>query len=154
MDLHFKRLTAANVLAICKLSETLTPAQRQMVADNAISIAEAHCSEGAWMRAIYAGETPVGFLLLHTGSDYEDGIDCPGVYLWRFMIAGPYQGQGYGRQAMQRLLGQLRAQGIPELYTSCGQGQASPEGFYRQLGFTPTGGLYGDEIELLLKLNP
>jgi len=38
--------------------------------------------------------------------------------------------------------------GIPGLYISCGQGEGSPEGFYRHLGFTPTGDTYGDEIEL------
>ena len=151
-DIHFRRITAQTVNAICALSETLSPAQRKMVADNAFSIAEAHFSESAWMRAIYADDTPIGFLMLHTGSDYDDGIDCPGVFLWRFMISGPYQGKGYGRQAIALLLAHLRAQGIPELTTSCGQGEQSPEGFYRGLGFTPTGGYYGDEIELKLTL--
>jgi diamine N-acetyltransferase len=122
-----------------------------MVTDNAISIAQAHCSENAWMRAIYADNELVGFIMLHTGSDYDDGIDCAGVFLWRFMIAGPYQGKQYGRQAIERLLAHLRAQGIPELYTCCGLGEQSPEEFYKHLGFTPTGEMYGDEIELVLK---
>lgn len=152
-DIHFKRITAQTVLPICKLSQTLSAAQRKMVTDNAVSMAQAHFSDNAWMRAIYADDTPIGFVLLHTGSDYDDGIDCPGVFLWRFMIAGPYQGKGYGRIALHRLFSQLQAQGIPELYTSCGLGEASPEGFYKQLGFTPTGEMYGDEIELKLNLN-
>lgn len=151
-DVHFKRITANTVVQICSLSETLTLQQRKMVADNARSIAQAHFSENTWMRAIYADETPVGFLMLHTGSDYEDGIDCPGVFLWRFMIAGPFQRKGFGKKAMKRLIAHLRAQGVGELYTSCGQGDESPEGFYRRLGFTPTGELYGDEIELVLRL--
>jgi diamine N-acetyltransferase len=152
-DIHFKCITAKTVKQVCSLSESLTWLQRTMVADNALSIAQAHFSPNSWMRAIYNGDIPIGFLLLHTGSDYEDGIDCPGVFLWRFMIAGPYQGKGYGFLAMQRLLTQLRAQGIPELYTSCGVGECSPEGFYRKLGFEPTGEYYGDEIELKLRLN-
>lgn len=150
-DIHFKRITAQTVGAICQLSETLTPAQRQMIGDNARSIAQAHFSEQAWMRAIYADDTPIGFILLHFGSDYEDGIDCPGVFLWRLMIAGPYQGKGYGEKAMHRLFAHLRALGIPELYTSCGLGEASPEGFYTRLGFARTGEFYGDEPELVLK---
>jgi diamine N-acetyltransferase len=150
-DIHFKRISAKTVLQICKLSETLSPQQRKMVADNAVSIAQAHFSENAWMRVVYAGDTPVGFVLLHSGSDYEDGIDCPGVFLWRFMIAGPFQGKGYGKLALERLIAELRAQGIHELYTDCGQGEESPKGFYRQLGFTPTGEMYGDEIELILR---
>ncbi len=148
---HFKRISAATVAAICKLSETLTPGQREMVADNARSMAEAHFSENAWMRAVYLGETPIGFIMVHFGSDYEDGIDCPGAFLWRFMIARPYQGQGYGRKAIAFLVAHLSAQGYSELFTSCGVGEESPEGFYRGLGFTPTGGMYGDEIELVLR---
>lgn len=149
-DIHFKRITAQTVLQVCRLSETLTPEQRLMVSDNALSIAQAHFSENAWMRAVYADQTPIGFVLLHMGSDYEDGIDCPGVFLWRFMIARPFQGKGHGRQALLRLFAQLRAQGIKELYTSCGLGEQSPLGFYQQLGFVPTGEYYGDEPELKL----
>ena len=153
-DIHFVRITRRTLGQICGLSETLTPAQRHVVADNVESIAEAHFSESAWLRAIYDGETPVGFIMTHTGSDYEDGIDCPGVYLWRFMIAGPQQGKGYGRLALEKLIQHLKAMGVPVLYTSCTQGEASPEGFYRKLGFTPTGDHYGDEIELVLQLGP
>ena len=38
--------------------------------------------------AIYANEKPKGFIMTHTGSGYEDGINCPGVFLWRRMISG------------------------------------------------------------------
>lgn len=152
-DIHFMHITAATLSQICALSETLTPAQHRMVADNVYSIAQAHFANNAWMRAIYADETPIGFIMTHSGSDYEDGIDCPGIFLWRFMIAGPYQGKGYGKRALGKLIQHLKAMGIPQLTTSCGQGEGSPEGFYRQLGFTPTGGTYDDEIELLLKLD-
>jgi diamine N-acetyltransferase len=148
---HFKRMTAAMVLEVCALSETLGAAQRRMVADNAISIAQAHCSENAWMRAIYLEDDPIGFVMLHFGSDYDDGIDCAGVFLWRLMIAGPYQGQGYGREALDFLVQHLKAQGWSELYTSVGLGEASPEGFYKKYGFTPTGDHYGDQPELVLR---
>jgi len=152
-DIHFVRITARTLGQICELSETLSPAQRHMVADNAHSIAEAHFSDSAWFRAIYDGDTPVGFIMTHTGSDYEDGIDCPGVFLWRFMIAAPYQGKGYGKRALEKLIQHLKAMGVPVLYTSCGQGEGSPEGFYRQMGFSPTGDHYGEEIELILQLD-
>lgn len=150
-DIHFMHITATTMNQICKLSDTLSPVQRHMVADNVRSMAEAHFSKSAWMRAIYADDTPIGFIMTHTGSDYEDGIDCPGVFLWRFMIAGPYQGKGFGKRALEKLIQHLNAMGIPELYTSCGQGDGSPEGFYRKLGFVPTGDTYDDEIELVLQ---
>lgn len=151
-DIHFMYITPSILNQICDLTETLSPAQRSMVADNVYSIAQASLARNVWMRAIYADDTPIGFIMTHTGSDYENGINYPGVYLWRFMIAGPYQGKGYGKRALGKLVQHLKAMGIPLLYTSCGQGEGSPEEFYKKLGFTPTGDTYDDELELLLKL--
>ena len=150
--IHFRRITCTTLNEVCALSKTLPPDQRGMVADNVVSVAEAHYSPCSWLRAIYADETPIGLIMTHTGSDVEDGIDCPGVFLWRLMIAYPYQGKGYGRQVLEKLIAHLKAMGIPLLYTSCGQGKGSPEGFYRRLGFLPTGGHYDHEIELVLRV--
>ena len=152
-QIHFKQINSGNVLDVCDLSETLSSDQRKMVADNARSIAQASCSKNSWIRAIYADETPVGFIMVHFGSDFEDGIDCPGAFLWRLMIAYPFQGMGYGHKALIRLINELKAKGYQELYTSCGLGEASPESFYKRLGFTPTGEYYGDEIELVYRFN-
>lgn len=152
-DIHFMRITVTTMNQVCDLSNTLSELHRHMVAPNVRSIAEAHFSPSAWMRAIYADDTPIGFIMTHTGSDYEDGIDCPGVFLWRFMIATSYQGKGYGRKALEKLILHLKSMGVPLLFTSCGQGEGSPEGFYRKLGFKPTGGTYDHEIELVLDLN-
>ena len=149
-EITFRRISALNVCDICDLSETLSDRHRNMVADNGQSIAEGFCSENAWFRAIYADDTPVVFLMLHEGSDWDDGIDCPGVYLWRLMIAAPFQGMGFGKQTIDLVIRDLKARGIRELYTSHGVGEGSPEGFYRGLGFKPTGGNYGDEVEVML----
>lgn len=154
--IQFRQISAANVIAVCNLSRTLPPEQKAMVADNALSIAQAHCSEQAYMSAIYAGGEPVGFLMYHLGLNAEDDIDCPGYFLWRLMIAHPHQGKGYGRKAMEKLFAHIRTLGGKEMWTSCGQGEGSPEGFYRSLGFLPTGVVYGEgedtEIELHIDL--
>jgi len=151
-DVHFVRINADTVLNICGMSETLSDVQRKFVADNARSIAQAHFSDQVWMRAIYVGEVPVGFIMLHLGSDWADGIDCPGVFLWRFMISGPHQGKGYGAAAINLLVEHLRALGIPEIYTSYHPGEGGPEKFYQKLGFVPTGNYYGEEPEVVLRL--
>ena len=152
-QVHFKRVDAKNVLEICQLSDTLSEDQRRAVADNAVSIAQGHCSDNAWMRAIYLDNTPIGFIMLHIGADWADGIDCPGIFLWRFMIAKEYQGKGYGKIAMNLLIEHLRALGIPKLYTSYHLGNESPEEFYSNLGFKPTGEFYGDEPEVILLIS-
>lgn len=150
-EITFRRISASTVCEVCELSETLSEEQRNMVADNGTSIAEAHFSENAWFRAIYAEETLVGFIMLHQGSDWDDGIDCPGVYLWRFMIARPFQGKGIGKKAIELVVRDLKARGIRELYASYGLGEASPEAFYKGLGFVRTGDSYGEEPEAILK---
>ena len=142
-----REITAETVREICNLSNTLTPPRKFMVAPNAVSIAQAHFSENAWFRAIYAGETPVGFLML-----YDDPQE-PEYFLWRLMIAGPHHGKGFGRQAIELLVDYVRTRpNATVLETSCGQGPGNPEGFYRKLGFERTGKVYGKEIGLRLVL--
>jgi diamine N-acetyltransferase len=147
--ISLREVTAETVREICKLSDTLSDAQKRMVAPNAVSIAEAHFSEHAWFRAIYADDTPVGFVMLYNGPD-DDDPSKEVHFLWRYMIAGPHQGKGYGRRALQIVIDDLKAQGAKELITSCGEGEASPEGFYRSLGFERDGNMYGDEVGLRL----
>ncbi len=146
-QVSLREITAETVVAICKLSDTLSPAHQQMVDSNALSIAEAYFEPKAWFRAIYADETPVGFLMLY------DDPDEPDYFLWRFMLAAPYQGCGFGRQAIALLLEYVRTRpGARELLTSCGEGEGSPEGFYTRLGFQRTGEVEDDEVVLRLPL--
>ncbi len=150
-DISFRRVSASTVEDVCDLSETLSDAQRNLVADNGTSIAQAHFSENAWFRAVYADEILIGFVMLHIGADHDDGIDCHGAFLWRFMIAGPFQGTGFGKRSIELLVKILRIKGFSELYTSYAPGESGPEGFYRGLGFTPTGETYGEELEAVLR---
>jgi len=141
-----REVTAETVRAVCRLSDTLPEAQQKMVAPNAVSIAEAHFSAKAWFRAIYAGETLVGFIMLYDDPDEQD------YFLWRLMIAGPYQGMGYGRRALELLVEYVRTRpGAEALYTSYVPIEGGPEGFYRNFGFEPTGEF--EDGELVVKLN-
>lgn len=142
-----REVTAETVREICRLSDTLAPPKKYMVAPNAISIAEAYFNEHAWFRAIYADETPVGFLMLY------DDPEEPEYFLWRLMVAGPHHGKGFGRRAIELLVDYVKTRpGATVLETSCGQGPGSPEGFYRKLGFERTGKMLGHEVGLSLKL--
>ena len=142
-----REITEETVVPICKLSDTLSAAQKKMVAPNAQSIAQAHYSQWAWFRAIYADETPVGFIMLY------DNPEEAAYFLWRLMIAGPCQGLGYGKKAVQSLIEYVRTRaGAKELLVSCGEGEASPEGFYAKLGFKRTGEMWGEEVVMRLAL--
>ena len=151
-EVTLREINADTVRAICKLSDTLTPPKRYMVAPNAVSIAQAYFEPKAWIRAIYADETPVGFVMLY--DDPGDPPDRkPDYFLWRFMIAGPHQGKGYGRRAIELLVEYVKTRpGAKELEVSCGQGPGSPEAFYRRLGFKHTGKMFDGEVGLSLAL--
>lgn len=150
-EITLRRISATTVWDVCALSNALSPEHRNLVADNGASIAQAHFSENAWMRAIYAGETLVGFVMLHIGADYDDGIDCPGAFLWRLMVGGPYQRKGYGEKAIALIVRDLKARDFTALYTSYGQETGNAAGFYKRLGFATTGEMYDDEVEVVLK---
>ena len=64
--------------------------QRGYVASNSTSIAEAHFNPGAWLRALYADETLVGFIMLLDpkvpAAISRDPIEPEEILLWRFMI--------------------------------------------------------------------
>jgi diamine N-acetyltransferase len=142
-----REITADTFNDICKLSLTLKPPQNKAVARNAYSLAEASFNPSAWTRAIYADETPVGFLML------DDKPSESLYFLWRFMIAAPHQGKGYGRQAIARLISHVKARpAATRLLVSSIEGDGSPERFYTSVGFSRTGAMHEDEVELAIDL--
>jgi len=121
--------------------------QKQYVAVNAVSIAEAHFSEFAWFRAIYAAETPVGFVLLFMDEE-EAEYD-----LWRLMIDNNQQGKGYGTQALQLVLEHVRElEGAEELTLSYLPGKGDPGPFFEAFGFEDADEWVDDEKILTLRL--
>ena len=136
--------------------ETLRPflrmkvaeSQERMVANNAVSIAQAHFEPKAWFRGIYADETPVGFIMLY------DDPEEPVYFLWRLMVADEFQGMGYGRKAIAQLVEyvknrpnatELKVSHVPEL-------PGNPGPFYQKLGFEYTGEEDDGELVMRLKL--
>jgi diamine N-acetyltransferase len=140
-------ITAENVRVVAEL--TVAPHQRGFVAPNAVSIAQASVADHAWLRAIYADETPVGLVLLN------QDMEKPMYYLWRFMIDGRYQGLGLGARAMELVIDQVRS--LPEathLYLSYVPLPGGPGEFYRRIGFVDTGKVEHGEVEAVLALGP
>lgn len=121
----------------------VTRDQESYVANNTYSLLQA-VYEPWWQPfAVYAGETPVGLVLW--GREPEYGRLC----VARLMIDARYQGQGYARAALARLIGRARAQGADALYLSYVPGNAVAEKLYSHLGFLPTGEiLHGEPAEL------
>src|SRR5690606_3522141 len=148
-----REVTKATVRKICELS--VAEGQRKFVANNAESMAQAYFHPEAWFRAVYADETPVGFVMLEdptlvSGSGTEEPI-C----LWRFMIDHRYQGLGFGKRTLDLVVDHVRERtALDHILTSCVPGDEGPRNFYRRFGFVPTGEVLDDEIVLRLDLDP
>jgi diamine N-acetyltransferase len=113
----------------------VTKAQESFVANNWISVAQAHfAGDEAWYRGISAGGVPVGFV------QCEREAGGPEWYLWRYMIDARYQGRGYGHRAMELVIEHARSvPGVAFVTLSFVESEGSPEPFYAKLGFRRTG---------------
>lgn len=141
-------ITPDNVRAVYELQ--VAPGQERFVAPNSWSLAQALANyDTTWPRAIVADDEVVGFLMLEI--DPGDAGGEP-YWLWRLMIGTNHQGRGYGRAALDLACNEIRRRGGTELYTSWVPGENSPEPFYLDCGFTPTGNVVEGEIVALLRL--
>lgn len=145
LEVSLREVTKENLKDIFRLG--VAESQSSFVATNEMSIAEAYFEAKAWFRAIYAGEQPVGFVMLYIDSER------PKYYIWRFMIDQRYQGKGYGRKALELVIDFVR--GFPNareifLHYVPAEGGAGP--FYQKFGFVDTGEWEDDEKEMRLAL--
>ena len=145
-EMTLREITRDTLRDILQLK--VAPEQEKFVAGNAVSIAQAHFHpEVAWFRGIYAGDTPVGFVML------EDDQSAYTYTLWRFMIDAAHQGKGYGRRAIERVIEHVRTRPAAiELLTSVVRAEGGPGPFYEQLGFTYTGDISEGEHVMRRKL--
>ena len=141
-----REITDDNLRPVMDLD--VAPHQRRFVAPNSRSIAEHAYTTDAWLRAIYADDTPVGLVLLS-----ERLQPKPRFYLWRFMIDHRYQGLGFGAAAMALVFDRVRS--FPEgdeLYLTYVPADDGPRDFYAGLGFEDTGRVHEGEHEMRLAL--
>ena len=89
---------------------------------------------------IYSGETPVGMVMYH---------DCAAMDAYIFselFIDARYQGRGYGRAVVQRVLDLMREDGRYQKVCLCYiEGNAAARALYQGFGFVETD-RDGDEI--------
>lgn len=131
MSVQLHEITKDTVREVCALE--VRDDQRGYVAANALSIAQAHFEPTAVFRAIYLGETPIGFVRWRASEIAGTAI------LWRFMIDREHQAAGHGRIALARALSQMKSSGFEAVETSVILGPASPLKFYLAQGFVEVG---------------
>jgi len=114
------------------------------------AIADSEACPRMW--SIHDGDRLVGFAMISDSIPAEtlaanDDIVGP-YYLWRLLIDVHEQGKGYGRAAIDAIVGYVRDRpGAEVLLTSCKAGPGSPQPFYLHYGFEKTGEVkWGEDI--------
>jgi N-acetyltransferase len=129
-----------------------------MVAPNGMSVAQAAYSNNAWPRAVYAGDEPVGFVMLFDPTLDLDAAKMKGepldvLYIWRLMIDFKHQGKGYGEQVIQRVVERAKSMpAINEVRLSYVMSDGSAKPFYERCGFRDTGKIDDSEMEMSLPI--
>lgn len=150
-----EEITDANRAAVLALR--VAPGQEMFVADVARSLADAaeYAQAKPWYRAIVADGEPVGFVMVSWNPEPEPPEIIGAYLLWRLLIDARHQRHGYGAEAIRQIADIVRADGAAELLTSYVPGEGEPAGFYRRLGFEPTGDLDpSGEVIMRLALPP
>ena len=126
--IHLRDITETNLISIIDLD--VCENQKDQVALNSVSIAQAHYSNSAWFRGIFNDDIAVGFVMLDL---IKEENKC---FLWRFMIDKKYQGKGYGKIALTQVIDYVKSLKIfEEIKTSYFPTDNSAEGFYKNFGF-------------------
>ena len=149
---HLRELTAANRDVVLALS--VLPEQQPFVGTVAGALTDAahYPQANPWYRAIYAGEEPVGFVMISWNCVPRPPEIIGPWFLWKLLIDHRHQGRGYGAEAVRLVAELIRQAGASELLTSCFVDlDGSPAPFYERLGFVATGDLDVDG-ETILRL--
>lgn len=86
---------------------------------------------------------------LEIAKRYDEDIpkeDQPSYYLWRFMMAYPFQNKGYGKKVLDLIIDKARNEHQSYLYTSCEMEGDMPYQFYIKYGFIDTGINDGEQV--------
>ena len=133
----------------------VSPGQEQFISSVADSLLEAaeEPDGRALYWAVYADETPVGFVMISDDVAPGNPEYIP-HYLWKLLIDERYQRQGFGTATLDLIVEYFRGRpGVEVLSTSAAQGDGSPITFYERYGFERTGDVvFDNEVFLQLRL--
>ena len=143
--LHLVEIDRYNYLSVMDLS--VSPEQKDFVASNQYSLAQAYAQPECVPFALYAENRPVGFAMYSLDEDDHQ------FWIYRLMIDQRYQGVGYGREAMELLIDRIRGLSDEDhnrIYISFEPENTVAKTLYESLGFKPDGRvLYGEIVYYL-----
>jgi diamine N-acetyltransferase len=147
----FAEITDANREAILALR--VAPEQQRFVGSVRAALADAaeYPQAKPWYRAVYAGDEPVGFVMVSWNVQPQPPQIIGPWFLWKLLIDERHQRRGFGPQVVHEIAELVRADGATELLTSYVPEDGGPAGFYQRLGFVPTGE-FDDNGEVIVRL--
>ncbi|MBR6313718.1 MAG: GNAT family N-acetyltransferase [Clostridia bacterium] len=145
---ELKAITEDNFLDAFRLK--LAPGQESFVSHPIRSLAQAYVYRTQCQPfGIYADEKMVGYVMVIY--DY----DVPEYDVWHMMIDAASQGQGYGSEAMDRVIDYIKTKPFGDsdrVALTCNKDNPVARKLYESKGFAATGVEDEDEIELVLTL--
>jgi diamine N-acetyltransferase len=132
---------------------SVAPEQETFIASNRQSLADAYVfRDSAEPFAVYADEQMVGFAMLFPLAEATPRYPLPpdatlrGYVLVRLMIDDGFQGRGYGRDALEAIVENVRERGQSMIRLSVAPKNEQALEFYRRNGFVETGEVQDGEI--------
>ncbi|HBV23510.1 MAG TPA: N-acetyltransferase [Jeotgalicoccus sp.] len=103
---EFVEINEENYETVLKLKVTDEQNEAKYIAPNVRSIADAYLYREAgdvFPYAVQDGETVVGFVLLDEDEEEKE------LMIWRMMVDKDYQGKGYGKAIVEKVIEQFEA---------------------------------------------
>jgi diamine N-acetyltransferase len=163
--IELKKITAKNFDTLV-FDLKIADGQESFVASNMISLAQAYVSitNGGFATpyAIYNDGLMVGFVMYtyddKPSEDIVPSYILPCYYIWRLFIDKNHQRKGYGKQAIQKIITEIK--GMPHgkadrIYVSWHPDNIGSKTLFTSLGFLETGEKDGEEedAEIIAVLN-
>jgi diamine N-acetyltransferase len=145
-DVVLKPITRDNWRECIKLE--VDDAQKQFVAPNSYSLAEASFHPERVPLGVYASGQLVGFGMYNTVFEYD------ALWIYRLMIDKRHQGKGYGKAATLLMIEAMKQ--IPDCQTigvSYVVGNTAAEKLYLSVGFEDNGMRMNNQIGVVMKVN-
>lgn len=146
--INLRKITEENFIDAFHLK--LAPGQERFVSHPIRSLAQAYVyREQSQPFGIYEGDIMVGYVMVIY--DY----DIPEYDIWHMMIDESNQRRGYGGAALDRVLDYIKMKPFGSsnrVALTCNKDNIQALNLYKSKGFTETGTMDEDEIELSLMM--
>ncbi|WP_042471504.1 GNAT family N-acetyltransferase [Bacillus ndiopicus] len=137
--IQFKEIDRKNFWDVIDLK--VAEEQKSFVASNLFSLAQAKAYPECICLAIYADEVLVGFTMYCIDEDDHE------YWIYRLMIDEKFQGKGYGKAAMEKLIEHIKEDSERNvIYLSFEPENSLARSLYEKLGFEADGRIIDGEV--------